>query len=252
MRVWLSFILLLCAAACAEADPGLATDEGDMVIERPSRSSALLPKVHDKLLEDGHFETIADAFNAAWKLPRDLTVKHELCGESNAFYRHRDSTIRMCFELLEEIEEAFASQVEAGTIDEDRSEGFVVGTWLFIFLHELGHAVIDLYDLPVLGMEEDAADKFASLVLIEDGATKLALDAAVFWGITDTEKHTELQYNDSHGLNPQRLATIACLSYGSDPDTFEALAPYFKTRDCKYEHTANKRDWHRLLEDWRQ
>ena len=32
-------------------------------------------------------------------------------------------------------------------------------------MHEMGHALIDLYDLPVLGKEEDAADSVATVFL---------------------------------------------------------------------------------------
>ena len=41
--------------------------------------------------------------------------------------------------------------------DEER-EAFVEANLLGIFYHELGHALIDILQLPVFGQEEDAAD----------------------------------------------------------------------------------------------
>src|SRR3954454_13912300 len=45
----------------------------------------------------------------------------------------------------------------------DHVIGFVIGNTLFTLTHELGHAVISEFRLPVLGREEDAADAFATL-----------------------------------------------------------------------------------------
>ncbi|MBL0039478.1 MAG: hypothetical protein IPP28_00160 [Xanthomonadales bacterium] len=39
---------------------------------------------------------------------------------------------------------------------------FVSGTLRFVLLHEIGHGFVDLYGIPVLGREEDAADRFAT------------------------------------------------------------------------------------------
>jgi len=34
----------------------------------------------------------------------------------------------------------------------------------FVFYHEMGHALVDAYQLPVLGKEEDAVDTLAAIV----------------------------------------------------------------------------------------
>src|SRR4051794_18952585 len=44
----------------------------------------------------------------------------------------------------------------------DRLIEFIIGNTLFTLTHELGHAVISEFQLPVIGREEDAADAFAS------------------------------------------------------------------------------------------
>ena len=55
---------------------------------------------------------------------------------------------------------------------------FVVGNLLFVLGHELGHAVISEFDLPVLGREEDTADVYAiskSLTIVNNELSHRAL-----------------------------------------------------------------------------
>jgi len=62
---------------------------------------------------------------------------------------------------------------------EDR---FVESNLNSVFYHELGHAVIDLMQLPIFGQEEDAADVLSVLMIHElfeeDAAQIVAYDAA--------------------------------------------------------------------------
>lgn len=72
---------------------------------------------------------------------------------------------------------------------------FVEGNLLGIFYHELGHALIDILDLPIFGQEEDAADVL-SIFLIdafyeEEAAVQLAYDAA-FGFLGEAEAASEL------------------------------------------------------------
>ena len=61
--------------------------------------------------------------------------------------------------------------------------GFATGAVIaFILEHEFTHALIHVYNLPVLGKEEDAADTLATLLLLKSPqGDKLALGAAEFW-----------------------------------------------------------------------
>lgn len=51
---------------------------------------------------------------------------------------------------------------------------------MFIFLREVGHAMIDVLDLPIVGQEEDAADQLATVFFSQEPV--LATWAANFWG----------------------------------------------------------------------
>jgi len=61
----------------------------------------------------------------------------------------------MCYGLRRRVLEVFGPA--AGTTDVKEVElslRLADGSWLFIFRHELGHGVVNLYDLPVLELEE--------------------------------------------------------------------------------------------------
>lgn len=66
---------------------------------------------------------------------------------------------------------------------DEQTEVFVEANLLSIFYHELGHAIIDVAQLPVFGQEEDAADT-ASILLIDaifdnETAIDIAYDAVL-------------------------------------------------------------------------
>ena len=119
---------------------------------------------------------------------------------------------------------------------------FVVGNLLFVLGHELGHAVIAEFDLPVLGREEDTADVYAiskSLTIVNNELSHRALmRASTAWFMSARRARRDGEtpaYHEQHGLDQQRAYHIICLMVGSDPDKFKALA-----------------DEHRLPEDRRR
>ena len=57
------------------------------------------------------------------------------------------------------------------------------GAMVVFFFHELGHCLIDVWDLPTTGREEDAVDQLAMFVLL-DGTPEgegMVLSAATFF-----------------------------------------------------------------------
>jgi len=107
---------------------------------------------------------------------------------------------------------------------------FVVGNTLFVLLHELGHVIIDEMKLPVLGREEDAADTFAALTMLEIGTSfsqRVLMDASEGWFLSDRRDQqtgTKPLYYGEHNLSQQRAYQIVCLMVGSDPAKFMSLA----------------------------
>ena len=154
-----------------------------------------------------------------------------------------------------------ARAVETVGPDDYRSE-FVVGNIVFVLLHEFGHLIIDDFDIPVLGNNEDAADTLAAISLIRlDRARpekdyayiRMLLSAAdanrILWN-TGLERDNPDTYGARHPLSVQRVARITCLVYGSDTDTFEPLSelpylPEFRVDWCDNEFEDADKAW-----DW--
>ena len=105
--------------------------------------------IYRKLKEIRALENLRE-FLSAFRLPRTLLVKTEGCdGESNAWYE--DGAITICYECIEEIWRTAPSETTAdGITPVDALFGPVTDT----ALHEFGHAIFEIYKLPVFGHEE--------------------------------------------------------------------------------------------------
>ncbi|MGL5009573.1 MAG: DUF4344 domain-containing metallopeptidase [Paracoccaceae bacterium] len=136
---------------------------------------------------------------------------------------------------------------------------FVRSNVLSIFYHELGHAVIDVLQLPVLGREEDAADTLAALLVHqmwdEETATQIVYDTAEAYVLYDAEAEKlgyPLAYADTHSLDLQRYYNLVCLFYGANPemraDEAEDLSlPEDRAVTCPEEFELAEASWSGLL-----
>lgn len=130
-------------------------------------------------------------------------------------------------------------------------DAFVDANIRAIFYHELGHAVIDLMELPIFGQEEDAADVMSVLLIDwlydEDTAQSIAYDSA-FGFISDPEGKEEVAYWDLHGPDEQRYYNHICLFYGANPDERDDLAtelglPEERAQYCPDEYDQAADSW---------
>ena len=115
------------------------------------------------------------------RLPVDLTIRTIGCdGVSNAFYRrlYDGPTLTICYEYLREIVELMPKETTAAGVT---PQDAVVGQFVFAVAHEMGHASFDMFDVPIMGREEDAADQFAAYFMLQfrsDEARRLIGGAA--------------------------------------------------------------------------
>ncbi|RLJ51591.1 putative metallopeptidase DUF4344 [Litoreibacter meonggei] len=132
---------------------------------------------------------------------------------------------------------------------------FVEANLLSIFYHEMGHAVIDLMEVPIYGQEEDAADTMAVLLIDalyeEDAAQAIAYDSA-FGYINDPDGIEDVPYWDLHGPDEQRYYNHVCLFYGADIHAREELAddlglPPERAESCEDEYEQAIASWGKYL-----
>ncbi len=136
---------------------------------------------------------------------------------------------------------------------------FVVGNALFVLAHELGHAAVSEFDLPVLGREEDAVDMFATLALLHIGSDfshSVLVDAArghYLIGERNLQQGHGPTFYGAHSLDQQRAYQIICLMVGSDPGLFWGVAvkaglPAERKETCRGDFERAETSWIRLLQ----
>jgi hypothetical protein len=131
---------------------------------------------------------------------------------------------------------------------------------LFVLLHEIGHVQIHDKGLPVLGREEDAADAYASVMMLEmknEFSERVLTEAAKGWFYSDRRDRMErapVVFYDSHSLSRQRAYQIVCYVVGSDPEKFAHLAdetglPEDRRQTCLGDFSNTEWSWSMLLKD---
>lgn len=119
--------------------------------------------------------------------------------------------------------------VAAMDADEARDQ-FVASNMIATFYHELGHAFVDLLDIPVLGREEDAVDALSTLLIdfLWDPEDADILIADVAYGyalhVLHTDDLPDAAWWANHSLDLQRMAAVVCQFYGQDPEVRLDLA----------------------------
>lgn len=237
------------------------TDQGDIRIVYVQPRDANFNAIYEALQDSLEFSVPQDKdgliaqLNTKFAFPRDITVSFQECGEANAFYDPEQVKIEMCYELIKQYTDILGEDNQSSEAYADE----VIYSTLFTFFHELGHAFVDQYQLPITGLEENVVDEFAAVMLLE-----LRDDDAVIAGIdqfdVDAEEEEQLQelpFWASHGLGVQRYYTVSCIIYGSNPDKFADFVttgdlPQERADLCPVDYQRRERSWNFLLAPYRK
>jgi hypothetical protein len=204
-------------------EPRPPIDPKDKDFNRDMTAYQRMLKIHERMKQRQVLEELA-AFLAPLKLPKVLRVRTKTCGEVNAFYNPDEYTVNICYEWIDATE-TMAPQTT--------SEGFsrqevIVGGFIGVVLHELGHAVNDLLNVPVLGREEDTADQIAGFMMLQFGkdVARTAVKGMAYVWLTFARE----------GNAPYFL----CIGYGGDPETFKDQVAQWLTPErvasCTHEY----------------
>lgn len=241
----------------SQTDSNKKEDRGDFVVEHLGVKNPRYEQIDRKIKEDKTLEKAADKLNRALILPNDIYLRTQDCGEANAFYNPNDKSITFCYELMEHFYRLFKS---VGDTDEQATDSMFDAT-NFVFLHEMGHALIDNYKLPVMANEEDAADKCSSYICLEemgdDGVRAVLAAADAFKIESQMSKPSNRDMADEHLLQEQRYFVALCMVYGSNPDKYRNIKdkgylPEARAVRCPSEYERTAKSWGELLAPWRK
>ncbi|MFI6001667.1 DUF4344 domain-containing metallopeptidase [Streptomyces sp. NPDC051366] len=218
-RRWKTLVLcvsVLLASAGCDARPEAAPRGFVPRYEEPAPADA----AHARFLRERRLpERTADALNAYLDLPYEVTVLARSCAGEGSGYDPDTRRIELCYDDLTE-------ERELVTTDEEVAD--VMTETLY---HEAGHALVDALDLPAGGdrAEEDAADRFAALMLIREGpdGERGLRTAAEAYARTPPDPGAD---RDEHAPPAARAAAHLCLLHGAAPERHPDLAD--RTRGC--------------------
>jgi Putative metallopeptidase len=193
-------------------------------------------KIYDRLKQRQVLEELS-AFLSPLKLPRTLRIRTKACNEVNAFYDPDEWSVNICYEWIE----ASEAMAPKGMSPEGYTrQEVIVGSFVGVVLHELGHAVNDMLNLPVLGREEDAADQIAAFIMTQFGkdVARTAIKGTAYVWLTFS-RTGQPAYWDVHSTSGQRFYNFLCIGYGGDPEAFKEfvgkLLPKERLETCPHE-----------------
>lgn len=236
---------------------GRKDDKGDFVVESTDVENPNFEGVHREITRAKVLEKAADKLNRTLILPHDITLRTKDCGTVNAFYDPRDKSITFCYELMAHLYNLYRSD-GASESEANEQMGKAVN---FIFLHELGHALIDSYELPITANEEDAADRCSTYICIEEigeeGVEWVVAAAEAFYIQSKNRQIGKEGLADEHLLDEQRFFNSLCMIYGSNPNKYSqfvsrGLLPEARAVRCPSEYSKTAKAWEQLLEPWRK
>ncbi|MEM7017126.1 MAG: DUF4344 domain-containing metallopeptidase [Pseudomonadota bacterium] len=237
------FLLLSAAVAYAE-------NTAYVTYEKPADATEKLLK--KRLVSTNTVESVITFINDNFYLPEQL--EFFFGGEEGPLYDSEDNQIFIPYSFVTEVEERFAeAQYEETGVSADEATMDAIMHTMF---HEFAHSAIYMYDLPVIGKEEDAADGLATVLLIEyfEDGQEIAISAADLFNLESDDRDAlgEEDFWDEHSLDEQRYYSTLCHVYGSNPKEYNSIledASFSEERAelCEEEYEHLSESWHALL-----
>jgi putative metallopeptidase DUF4344 len=212
-----------------------------------------LQPIYEMLKKRRALEKLQEIFSP-FRLPIELTLRTGSCqGVSNAWYERPAVTV--CYEYVNEILQSMPKETTAAGVTPMDA---VIGQFFYVFAHEMGHAVFDLFEAPIFGNAEDAADQFAAYIMLQFGmsqARPLIMGAAFAYKryVQNPQVIAPLAaFSEAHAAPAQRYFNLLCLAYGADSKLFadlvnEGYLPTERARTCKREYDQVRFAFRKLI-----
>ena len=229
---------LLLNLAAAQSQPTVPQSGGQLdrlsVVYVPPNNSGF-QELYDLLQQHRALEKVKEMLSP-FQLPEQLTIETTECGAVNSYYQRKNfkPTVTICYEFLKRILELLPNETTpAGLTPTDAA----VGQFFWVTFHEVGHAAFDMFNVPIFGHEEDAADDFATFIMLQfgkDQARRLINGAAWAWRayLGDYQKNPVVQtrlaaFATDHGLPQERFYNLVCLAFGANSQEFADFEQFF-------------------------
>jgi hypothetical protein len=210
-------------------------------------------RISDLARIESHIESLATDLNNEINLPLDIDVSFESCDYPDVFYDHKRRQVTICYELFDDLTHLFSRHIHRRRELQEAVDNTIAS----VFLHEISHAFVDVLRLSITGREEDAADQFSILMLMNTsgGERKALFVASAYHILAKSQRREEPAFWDEHSLDAQRYYDTLCLIYGRDPDKYAYLArkgilPEERAELCEEDYERIENAWRTLLKPY--
>jgi hypothetical protein len=261
IRVAVLVAVVTCVGACGDSKGTTSTQPAktpephgkiNVVYDDPANAGAAEAK---QVLQLGGLDGIAKGFTKSFKLSRDITI-HVVNGFVGPNYNPAPRTITLSYGFTTYVAKLLLTNFPALKTNQNELGREWAAIDDFILVHEWGHALIDQFEIPVLGKEEDAADALATVFMARfvTGGTEYAFDAAKFFDALSARQRNlaPSDYWDAHSLDKQRAYSIVCWIAGSNESDFKVIAKAGilstdRLQSCPAEYQQRVESWLKLL-----
>ncbi len=263
---WLTAMGTCFAASSAAAQaigtaPAQSTPATIHVIHEPPTDPSHRA-VYEFVQRDATFARARDVFTL-FKLAKPITIRTRGCsGRGGAWYY--EGTVTICYGYFQTILDNARSPERPSWVSE---EAAIAGPIADVVMHEGAHALFEFLKTPLLGREEDAADMFATFVLLNVFRTdaKALISGIAYSYLNDARARnfTDLPtlenrvppsraYGGAHSTPLQRLYSVICHASGFDEAMFRDLKassdlPAWRAGGCEDEYNQIAHAFRTLL-----
>lgn len=223
-RAALTGTVIACLAALVASGCGSSSDSGSKTTTAAKPTQKAIPiDVHydppegptaelaQSVLSAGGTSKIAEGLSGNLAIPVQLKIRvHN--GDEGPFYDPATNTVNLTYGFVDYEAKVYRrAEPKIKDFDLGKKLGSLNG---FILMHELGHAFVKVFGLPITGREEDAVDELATVLMTQDitGGDEFAFYAAQFFHYLSQDRgaYTESDYWNEHSLDQQRAYNIVC------------------------------------------
>lgn len=209
----------------------------------------------EKIKKNGITQRVIELMDETVNLESNLKIQYG--GEDGPLFDSEHQALLMPYSFITEIEEQFNTLEPA--LSESEMQQAIDSVLAHTLLHEIGHSLVYVNGLPVLGREEDAVDSFATVWLLEgfEDGQQMAFDAALMFALESEEidEFMEEDFWGEHSLDKQRYYQTLCLIFGSDPEAMQKKTDIFdeafveeRGESCSDDYEIVKESWQFLTE----
>ena len=207
--------LSFAAAAAAATAPGAAAQ-----VRVSYDATTKFATVRDMLQRHKVLEK-AQVFMSPLRLPRELTIRTAECAAPALPFDAAKGVITICYEAIASIQDL----AKGATSDADDLAALVTGGVMEEALHCIADAILQVFDVPMWGRPEDAADLLAAFLMLkfdEPTAEVAIIGAARLFGYK-TSAVGKIDYATEASPPPQRFYNFLCIAYGGERLGFQGV-----------------------------